>query len=1166
MKKLKERARKNIAFLVCVILLFCSVGYAGERVSATEDVASGTDATSVDEETTEAIEEENTIQEVYEKTYTGEGYETTFKIDNKWTGGYTATVTIKNTGETTIENWCVSFPLKQEISNLWNGTIEKSYEDFYVVKNAGWNQDIPVGGSVSFGITVYEAFTEFPEYYTMIGKEIKLSDEDYTVDYVVTEDWGDGYKAEITITNNKSVALEDWRLTFSYGDNVITQIWNGEILGFDDGIYKIGCPYYNQNIPAGGSVTFGFMVEPGTSENIMENISLVEKETDISDGKAIIMGYMEEENNLTLSMLSSIKVSRYEVYGSYDGVEYIKLGETEENLYQYVLTEEFERMEIYAIGYDEAGLLMETNHIYVEMSEDGYVVILPDTDGDGLSDCYEIYYGSDVELIDTDGDKLNDYYEVYVSYTYPTLADSDENGIWDGDEDYDEDGLTILEECNIGTDPINNDTDEDYLLDGEEVNVYGTDPLVADKDEDGLIDGDEIALGTDPYDEDSDDDGVLDGDEKFEQTYMYQVENGECAINQVTITLNGTGNLNTSTTIESVMNKDVLCTGVVGLIGEPFEIETESEFDEATITFKLDTDKLGETAFEDLIFLWYDEENQIFVELETSHNVEEDTVSVVTSHFSKYMIVDKNVWRDAWAEEISYEAEDGIDTYYTVLTIDCSGSMNSNDPIIYNNNISSLYDATYNRITCNRIKGALDFVNCMTENDRVAVVLFDDYAFYTLDFTDDKEAIKLALQKVCNDDGTNYSNAINKSISLFSQDVIDSSNICTRIVFLSDGEGRCDSKYITMADNKDIIIHGIGLGNGVDDEYLQEMTEGTKGSYYQADTSEMLSVLYEKIYLYDQFDKTDKDKDGLYDIFETAGIRLINGQVIYTDPADDDSDDDGLLDGEEIIPEVKKLDVDSAFLEDFVGNNWYYLPMESDPNSVDSEGDGILDAEDNRPMEKGIYSEERGEVVVGELTIVSSTYNSKLLGHSFLIYQSYVDDVLDFTGIEGGYVLTDNYTNYYRVEACTYTVHKDEYITLGNTGKYMEEGFFCITEIVDVDSAGIFFNREIAVEIDNIGAKEQYYNNNMAYSIDVTEEQMDIVLDIHNEMNEYELLNNNCTRVAKSAWNGAVYGCYSGLEIFAEVHSKYNTPNGLKKLISSWDGSYEIDLRELLGL
>ena len=579
---------------------------------------------------------------------------------------------------------------------------------------------------------------------------------------------------------------------------------------------------------------------------------------------------------------------------------------------------------------------------------------------------------------------------------------------------------------------------------------------------------------------------------------------------------------------------------------------------------ELDTDKLGETAFEDLIFLWYDEENQIFVELETSHNAEEDTVSVVTSHFSKYMIVDKNVWRDAWAEEISYEAEDGIDTYYTVLTIDCSGSMNSNDPIIYNNNISSLYDATYNRITCNRIKGALDFVNCMTENDRVAVVLFDDYAFYTLEFTDDKEAIKLALQKVCNDDGTNYSNAINKSISLFSQDVIDSSNICTRIVFLSDGEGRCDSKYITMADDKDIIIHGIGLGNDFNDYYLKEMSAGTEGSYYRADTSEMLSVLYEKIYLYDQFDKTDKDKDGLYDIFETAGIRLINGQVIYTDPADDDSDDDGLLDGEEIIPEVKKLDVDSAFLEDFVGNNWYYLPMVSDPNLVDTEGDGILDAEDNRPMEKGYYSEERGDVVVGELTIVSSTYNF-WAGHSFLLYQSYIKDTLDFTGISGGYELTDNNTSYKRVEPCWYEIGMGQYVSLGNTSvDIVYVGIHPLSGTAD-ENVAILFNREFVAEIKN-KKDEQYYHDNMAFSVDITEEQLYTVIEVHNEMNEYNLFENNCTHVAKTAWNKAIYGYLIGEDEFLAGHSTQNTPRQLKRLISDWEGSYEIDLREILGI
>lgn len=108
----------------------------------------------------------------------------------------------------------MSFPLEQSISNIWNASIEEELDGFYVVKNLGWNQDIAAGASVSFGMTVYEAFTRFPEYYTMLGKEIELGGDDYTVEYVITEDWGTGYKAEISITNNKSEPLEDWRLSF----------------------------------------------------------------------------------------------------------------------------------------------------------------------------------------------------------------------------------------------------------------------------------------------------------------------------------------------------------------------------------------------------------------------------------------------------------------------------------------------------------------------------------------------------------------------------------------------------------------------------------------------------------------------------------------------------------------------------------------------------------------------------------------------------------------------------------------------------------------------------------------------------------------------------------------------------------------------------------------
>ena len=43
--------------------------------------------------------------------------------------------------------------------------------------------------------------------------------------------------------------------------------------------------------------------------------------------------------------------------------------------------------------------------------------------------------------------------------------------------------------------------------------TYGTDPNNEDTDDDGLFDGPEIDAGTDPFDTDSDDDGRTDGEE-----------------------------------------------------------------------------------------------------------------------------------------------------------------------------------------------------------------------------------------------------------------------------------------------------------------------------------------------------------------------------------------------------------------------------------------------------------------------------------------------------------------------------------------------------------------------------------------------------------------------------------------------------------------------------
>lgn len=253
---------------------------------------------------------------------------------------------------------------------------------------------------------------------------------------------------------------------------------------------------------------------------------------------------------------------------------------------------------------------------------------LKDTDGDGLPDCVEQYMGSNPELTDTDEDGLDDYYEVFVTYTAPANPDSDNNGVNDGNEDFDEDGLTNLEEYILTTDPWNEDSDGDGIKDGEEINTYGTDPLKKDTDDDGLEDNDEIYLGTDPTNPDTDGNGILDGDEKFYQTFTHIVENEDCAVEEVIVSMEGTGNLQRNTTVESMMNIDMLSTNVAGLVGEPFEIESEATFDKATISFKIDQSKLGETAFDNLMFLWYDEENDKYVELETIYDEEKSIVSI----------------------------------------------------------------------------------------------------------------------------------------------------------------------------------------------------------------------------------------------------------------------------------------------------------------------------------------------------------------------------------------------------------------------------------------------------------------------------------------------------------------------------------------------------------
>ncbi len=114
---------------------------------------------------------------------------------------------------------------------------------------------------------------------------------------------------------------------------------------------------------------------------------------------------------------------------------------------------------------------------------------LPDADGDGLADAWELQYFGDLDETatgDPDGDGLANLAEL-AQGTNPTLADTDGDGLSDG-----------AEVNTHSTNPRVADTDGDGLDDGAEINTHGTNPLQSDTDSDGYPDGFEVAHSTNP--------------------------------------------------------------------------------------------------------------------------------------------------------------------------------------------------------------------------------------------------------------------------------------------------------------------------------------------------------------------------------------------------------------------------------------------------------------------------------------------------------------------------------------------------------------------------------------------------------------------------------------------------------------------------------------------
>ncbi len=408
-------------------------------------------------------------------------YTVSENVITTWPGHANIEIVFTNTGDAPICNWNYTFEFVYNIENPYNCTVLEHEGDLYTVGNSGWNKDINPGESVTIGFTASSNdgsdIEYMPSFYLLNNANNILPEGSITVDYVEYSDWTSGSSGALILTNNTDSSIGNWTITFS-ANRPISDAYDVSFSVNDDGTYTISGSSYS-DISAGGTYQIGIQCGEHDSTIPFEINNLT------VSSSTLAINLNEDTNNNGVPDVSEID------YNGFITTPTPTVTDTP------TVTEE-----------PTPTTTDAPTDTPPEPTPTG-IILNPDDDldGDGLTNYEEEIIGTDPNNPDSDGDGLSDGDEIWMFYN-PITQDSDLNGILDGDEDYDLDGLSNLQEIVYGTCPWAEDSDFDGINDYEELFVFETDPNNEDTDGDTLIDGDEIALGLDPAS--SSTNGILD--------------------------------------------------------------------------------------------------------------------------------------------------------------------------------------------------------------------------------------------------------------------------------------------------------------------------------------------------------------------------------------------------------------------------------------------------------------------------------------------------------------------------------------------------------------------------------------------------------------------------------------------------------------------------------
>lgn len=78
-------------------------------------------------------------------------YKISYRVISEWDSGIVGEICVENYSDKTIEDWCMSFCSNIEIEQFWTAEISHCEDNYYYIKNRGYNQNIESGESLVLG-------------------------------------------------------------------------------------------------------------------------------------------------------------------------------------------------------------------------------------------------------------------------------------------------------------------------------------------------------------------------------------------------------------------------------------------------------------------------------------------------------------------------------------------------------------------------------------------------------------------------------------------------------------------------------------------------------------------------------------------------------------------------------------------------------------------------------------------------------------------------------------------------------------------------------------------------------------------------------------------------------------------------------------------------------